>query len=102
MKGVILHGGSGTRLRPISHTGPKQLVPIANKPISQYVIEDLVNSGINQMTLVLGDAYPEKVKDYKEGKKGLIGLFMGEVMKLSKGKADPKLCNQMLRKILEK
>ena len=46
--------------------------------------------------------YPEKVKEYKEGKKGLIGLFMGEVMKLSKGKADPKLCNQMLREILEK
>ena len=46
--------------------------------------------------------YPEKVKEYKEGKKGLIGLFMGEVMNLSKGKADPKLCNQMLKEILEK
>ncbi|MBC8265703.1 MAG: Asp-tRNA(Asn)/Glu-tRNA(Gln) amidotransferase subunit GatB [Flavobacteriales bacterium] len=46
--------------------------------------------------------YPEKVEEYKNGKKGLIGLFMGEVMKLSKGKADPKLCNQMLREILDK
>ena len=46
--------------------------------------------------------YPEKIQEYKDGKKGLIGLFMGEVMKLSKGKADPKLCNQMLREILEK
>jgi aspartyl-tRNA(Asn)/glutamyl-tRNA(Gln) amidotransferase subunit B len=46
--------------------------------------------------------YPEKVEEYKKGKKGLIGLFMGEVMKLSKGKADPKLCNQMLREILNK
>ena len=46
--------------------------------------------------------YPEKVAEYKNGKKGLIGLFMGEVMKLSKGKADPKLCNQMLRELLDK
>ena len=45
--------------------------------------------------------YPEKVQEYKDGKKGLIGLFMGEVMKLSKGKADPKVCNQLLRNKLE-
>ena len=45
--------------------------------------------------------YPEKVQEYKGGKKGLIGLFMGEVMKLSKGKADPKACNQLLRERLE-
>ena len=45
--------------------------------------------------------YPEKVQEYKDGKKGLIGLFMGEVMKLSKGKADPKVCNQLLREKLE-
>jgi aspartyl-tRNA(Asn)/glutamyl-tRNA(Gln) amidotransferase subunit B len=46
--------------------------------------------------------FPEKVEEYKAGKKGLIGLFMGEVMKLSKGKADPKLTNQMLKEILNK
>ncbi len=46
--------------------------------------------------------YPEKVSEYKDGKKGLIGLFMGEVMKLSKGQADPKLANQLLRTKLEK
>ena len=46
--------------------------------------------------------YPEKAAEYKEGKKGLIGLFMGEVMKLSKGQADPKLANQLLRTELEK
>lgn len=44
--------------------------------------------------------YPEKVKEYQSGKKGLIGLFMGEVMKLSKGKADPKLANQLVREKL--
>ncbi|MBP6302737.1 MAG: Asp-tRNA(Asn)/Glu-tRNA(Gln) amidotransferase subunit GatB [Bacteroidia bacterium] len=46
--------------------------------------------------------YPDKVTEYKAGKKSLVGLFMGEVMKLSKGKADPKLANQLLRDELEK
>ena len=48
------------------------------------------------------ELYPEKVAEYKAGKKSLVGLFMGEVMKLSKGKADPKLANQLLRDELEK
>jgi len=64
MKGVILHGGFGTKLRPLTHTGPKQLIPVANKPISQYVMEDLKNSGITEMAVVLGSIYPEKVKEY--------------------------------------
>jgi len=46
-------------------------------------------------------AFPDKVAEYKAGKKGLAGLFMGEVMKLSGGKADPKLANQLVRKMLE-
>ncbi len=44
---------------------------------------------------------PEKVQEYKKGKKGLIGLFVGEVKKLSKGKADPRLTNQLLLEKLE-
>jgi aspartyl-tRNA(Asn)/glutamyl-tRNA(Gln) amidotransferase subunit B len=44
--------------------------------------------------------YPDKVQEYKSGKHGLIGLFMGEVMKLSQGKADPKKANQMMRDAL--
>ena len=45
--------------------------------------------------------FPEKVEEYKSGKKGLLGLFMGEVMKISQGKADPKVANELLRKKLE-
>ncbi len=45
--------------------------------------------------------YPEKVDEYKKGKKGLLGLFVGEVMKMSKGKADPKLVNQFVKEKLE-
>ena len=45
--------------------------------------------------------YPQKVKDYQSGKKGLIGLFVGEVMKLSKGKADPRITNELIRKKLD-
>ena len=64
MKGVVLHGGSGTRLRPLTHTGPKQLIPIANKPVSQYAVEDLLACGIKEIAFVLGDIHPEKVKEH--------------------------------------
>lgn len=61
---MILHGGQGTRLRPLTHTGPKQLIPVANKPISQYVLESLREAGIRDIAIVLGDIYPEKVKEF--------------------------------------
>jgi len=68
MKGVVLHGGAGTRLRPLTFSGPKQLIPIANKPVSQYVLEDLVASGIRDIAIVLGEVFPELVKErYKDG-----------------------------------
>jgi len=64
LKGIILHGGHGTRLRPLTHTGPKQLLPIANKPMSQYALEDLKKVGIIDIAIIIGDVYPEKVKEY--------------------------------------
>jgi len=70
LKGVILHGGYGTKLRPLTHTGPKQLIPVANKPISQYVLEDLRSSGIIEIAIILGNIHPEKVKEhYGNGEK---------------------------------
>ena len=65
-----MHGGSGTRLRPLTHTGPKQLIPIANKPVSQYAVEDLLSCGIKDIAFVVGDVHPEKVKEhYGDGSK---------------------------------
>lgn len=70
MKGIILHGGHGTRLRPLTHAGPKQLLPIANKPMSQYALEDLREAGITEIGIIIGDVYPEKVKEfYGDGSK---------------------------------
>ncbi len=63
MKGVVLSGGHGTRLRPLTHTGPKQLIPIANKPTILYCMEDLVEAGITDVAVVLGDNMPEKVRE---------------------------------------
>lgn len=55
MKGLVLSGGKGTRLRPFTFTGAKQLVPIANKPVLFYVIEDLVRAGVAEIAVIVGE-----------------------------------------------
>ncbi len=64
MKGIILHGGKGTRLRPLTHTGPKQLISIAGKPISQWALEKLIRMGIKDIAIILGENNPTKVIEY--------------------------------------
>ncbi|MFC6614903.1 glucose-1-phosphate thymidylyltransferase [Halopenitus salinus] len=64
MKGVLLAGGTGSRLRPITHTGPKQLVPVANKPVIQYAIEDLREAGITEIGVVLGNKGRDAIQSF--------------------------------------
>jgi len=62
MKGLILAGGTGSRLRPITHTGPKQLIPIANKPNILYAVDDLKAAGIIDIGVILGTNMPDRVR----------------------------------------
>ena len=64
MKGILLHGGHGTRLRPLTHTGPKQLLPIANKPMSEYCVESMKEAGVSEIAIILGGVGSNKVREY--------------------------------------
>lgn len=65
MKGLLLAGGHGTRLRPLTFTGNKHMLPIANKPMILYGLEHLINAGIKEIGVVLGPV--------KEDIRGLLG-----------------------------
>ena len=73
MKGILLHGGHGTRLRPLTHTGPKQLLPIANKPMSEYCIESMKEAGVKEIVIIIGGIGSQKVKDHY-GNGGKLGV----------------------------
>jgi glucose-1-phosphate thymidylyltransferase len=62
LKGLILSGGAGTRLRPITHTSAKQLVPVANKPVLFYGIEALVEAGVTEIGIVIAPQTGDEIR----------------------------------------
>ncbi|HOZ87417.1 MAG TPA: Asp-tRNA(Asn)/Glu-tRNA(Gln) amidotransferase subunit GatB, partial [Bacteroidia bacterium] len=98
--GKISNAAASQRLFP-------ELAANPGKNVAQVATElDLLqNSNSSELQNLVNEAlakFPEKIIEYKNGKVGLLGLFVGEVMKLSKGKADPKLLNQLVKETLEK
>jgi glucose-1-phosphate thymidylyltransferase len=59
MKALVLSGGAGTRLRPITHTSAKQLVPVANKPVLFYGLEAIRDAGVTDVGIIVGDTHAE-------------------------------------------
>jgi aspartyl-tRNA(Asn)/glutamyl-tRNA(Gln) amidotransferase subunit B len=79
--------------------------PEADPQILASELDLIQNSNSDELQKLVNEVitkFPEKVAEYKGGKIGLLGMFVGEVMKASKGKADPKILNQLVKQTLEK
>lgn len=74
MKALILAGGSGTRLRPITHTSSKQLVPVANKPILFYALDHMAQAGIKEVGMIVGDTAPEIMEAVGDGSRWSLSV----------------------------
>jgi aspartyl-tRNA(Asn)/glutamyl-tRNA(Gln) amidotransferase subunit B len=98
--GKIGHTAASQKLFPALIANPaKKAVELASE------LDIIQTSNSNEIQILVEQAvnkFPEKITEYRNGKSGLLGLFVGEVMKLSKGKADPKIVNQLVKEQLEK
>jgi len=83
VKGLILAGGAGTRLRPITHTSAKQLVPVANKPILFYGIEEMARADITDIAIIVGDTADEIREAVGDGSRfGVQGTYIPQAAPL--------------------
>lgn len=98
--GKVSHTAAAQRIFPEMIRNPNT-TPIAIAE-AENLIQESDSNALNEFVVKAIAMYPDKVTEYKSGKKGLVGLFMGEVMKLSKGKADPKLASKLVTEALEK
>jgi glucose-1-phosphate thymidylyltransferase len=89
MKALVLSGGSGTRLRPITHTSAKQLVPVANKPVLFYGLEAIAAAGITDVGIVVGDTAPAIEAAVGDGSKfGISATYIRQQAPLGLGEDD--------------
>jgi aspartyl-tRNA(Asn)/glutamyl-tRNA(Gln) amidotransferase subunit B len=98
--GKVSHAAASQKLFPALIATPRTSAEVlaSELDILQNSNSDEIKSLVEQAV----NKFPEKIVEYRNGKTGLLGLFVGEVMKLSKGKADPKIVNQLVKEQLEK
>ena len=80
MKGLITSGGMGTRLRPITHTSNKHLIPIANKPMLFYAIEALIGAGIDDIGIIINPETGDEMKEAHDTHRMVKPPIVGEVV----------------------
>ncbi len=97
--GKVNFGVASQRIFPVLAQHPEK-TPLQVAEENNLVQESDSGALLEMIKEAVGK-YPAKVAEYKSGKTNLLGLFMGEVMKISKGKADPKVANELLKKVLE-
>jgi len=99
-EGKVSHSVASQKIFPALLADPKKSpMKIAEE---MNLVQESNSDSLKEFAMQAIAKFPDKVAEYKNGKVGLIGLFMGEVMKLSKGKADPKIANQIVKEILDK
>ncbi len=86
MKGIVLAGGTGSRLRPITHTMPKQMLPIGGRPVLEYAVRNLRDAGITDIGIVLGEhGHDEIVSHFDDGSElgvDITYIYQGEPLGL--------------------